>query len=116
MLNFFLYASRDKGDRIKLLFEPDEIEIIYIKQKITRPRDVRLLRNLRDIDLAIVDPTLLSTTTEQDADHLVIAKDEAITRLLSAPPDSLSPSLSSASRIEGTGALLQVIDRIMSNA
>jgi hypothetical protein len=55
MLNVFLYGSRDEGDRIKVVFDPSEIEIVYLKQKITRPRDLRLLRNLRGIDLAIVD-------------------------------------------------------------
>jgi hypothetical protein len=55
MLNVLLYGSRDEGDRIKLVFDPGEVEIVYLKQQITGPRDLRLLRNLRGRDLAIVD-------------------------------------------------------------
>ena len=54
-MNVLLYGPRDEGNRIKLIFDPSEVEIIYLTQKITRPRDLRSLRNLRDIDLAIVD-------------------------------------------------------------
>lgn len=39
------------------MFDYSEVEIINVTQKITKPRDLRLLRNLRDIELAIVDAT-----------------------------------------------------------
>lgn len=55
MLNVLLYGSKDEMDRIKLIFDPGEIETIYLKHKITELRDLRLLRNLSGIDLAIVD-------------------------------------------------------------
>jgi hypothetical protein len=55
MLNVLLYGPKHEGDRIKLVFGPSEVEIIYLTHKITKPRDLRSLRNLRGIDLAIVD-------------------------------------------------------------
>jgi len=56
-LNVLLYGSRITGSRIRLVFDPGEIEIIYYTQKISKPSDLRSLRKLRDIDLAIVDAT-----------------------------------------------------------
>jgi hypothetical protein len=57
MLSLLLYASRDEADRIKLVFDPSEIEIIYPTQKVCEPRDLMSLGDLRDIDVAIVDAT-----------------------------------------------------------
>ncbi|OGN88631.1 MAG: hypothetical protein A2158_06955 [Chloroflexi bacterium RBG_13_46_14] len=54
-MNVLVYGSIDEGKRIKLIFGSGDVEIIYLTQKITRPRDLKSLRNLRDIDLAIVD-------------------------------------------------------------
>ena len=109
-----LLLDGDPNYRIieKTFLEQEGYEVIIA----TDLNEARTLLQRERIDLAVVDPTLLLTPTDQDADHLVIAKDEAIRQLLSSPPDGLSPSLASASRIEGTGTLLQVIDRIMSNA
>lgn len=52
---FLVYGSENVSNRIKLLLDSSDVEIIAMTEKITRPKDLKLLRKLRDIDLAIVD-------------------------------------------------------------
>lgn len=54
-MTVLVYGSEDISSRIKLLFDSSDIEIVTITEKITRPKDMSLLRKLRNIDLAIVD-------------------------------------------------------------
>ena len=50
-----IYGSENISNRIKLVLDSSDVEIIAIDEKITRPKDLKLLRKLKDIDLAIVD-------------------------------------------------------------
>lgn len=50
-----IYGSENVSNRIKLLLDSSDVEIISVAEKITRPKDLKLLRKLKDIDLAIVD-------------------------------------------------------------
>lgn len=56
-MNVLVYGSEIVSSRIKLMLDCSEVDIINVTQKITKPRDLRLLGNLRDIELAIVDAT-----------------------------------------------------------
>ena len=50
-----VYGSDIVSNRVKQLLNSNDVEIITVTDKITRPKDLNLLRKLRNIDLAIVD-------------------------------------------------------------
>ena len=54
-MTVIVYGSEIVDSRIKRLINSSDIEIVTIMEKITRPKDLKLLRKLRNIDLAIVD-------------------------------------------------------------
>jgi len=67
-LNVLIYGSRIIGNRIRFISGLDEAEIIYYTQKVIRPKDLKSLRSLRGIDLAIVDTT--ETGAEQVCNYM----------------------------------------------
>ena len=81
MLNVLFYGSKDEADRIKIVFDSGEIDIISITQEITRPRDLRSLRNLKDIALAIVDAA--ETGAKQVCNYLAKVRRMGVALLVS---------------------------------